>query len=228
MNHRVRLLVFSIAILPMVLQALRRRSPRATSLPRRSSLKHGAEAGRLTLDMYLEMETVSDPQLSPDGSQIIYTRGWIDKMNDKRESALWIMNADGTRNRFLVKGSGAQWSPTGDRIAFAAPGEPKGSQLFVRWMDAEGATSQVTRVEQSPTRRRVVARRHAARPSACCAEDRNTWTIKMPKAPARRQVDRGAAHRRAPASTGATAPASPTTATATSSSSRRSAGRRGS
>ena len=26
-------------------------------------------------------------------------------MNDKRESALWIMNADGSRNRFLVKGS---------------------------------------------------------------------------------------------------------------------------
>ena len=73
MNHRVRLLVFSIAILPIVLlTALRRRSPRAID--------------RLTLDMYLEMETVSDPQLSPDGSQIIYTRGWIDKMNDKRET----------------------------------------------------------------------------------------------------------------------------------------------
>jgi dipeptidyl aminopeptidase/acylaminoacyl peptidase len=96
---------------------------------------------RLTLDLYLEMETVSEPQLSPDGSQIIYTRGWIDKMNDRRESALWIMNADGSRNRFLVKGSGARWSPSGDRIAYTAQGEPKGSQVFVRWMDAEGATS---------------------------------------------------------------------------------------
>ena len=66
---------------------------------------------RLTLDTFLEMETVSDPQLSPDGAQIIYTRGWVDKMNDKRESALWIMNADGSRNRFLAKGSGARWSP---------------------------------------------------------------------------------------------------------------------
>ena len=27
-----------------------------------------------------EFETVSDPQISPDGSQIIYTRGWIDKV----------------------------------------------------------------------------------------------------------------------------------------------------
>ena len=78
-------------------------------------------------------------------------------MNDRRESALWIMNADGSRNRFLVNGSGARWSPTGDRIAYVATGEPKGTQIFVRWMDAEGATSQLTRVDQSPSRRRVVA-----------------------------------------------------------------------
>src|SRR5687768_17688517 len=107
-------------------------------------------ADRLTLDTFLEMETVSDPQLSPDGSQIIYTRGWVDKMNDRRESALWIMNADGSKNRFLSKGSNARWSPTGDRIAYTAPGEPRGSQVFVRWMDAEGATSQITRLEQAP------------------------------------------------------------------------------
>ena len=43
---------------------------------------------RLTLDLYLDMETVAEPQLSPDGTQIVYTRGWIDKINDKRESAL--------------------------------------------------------------------------------------------------------------------------------------------
>src|SRR5829696_5783932 len=110
-----------------------------------------SKSDRLTLDTFLEMETVSDPQLSPDGSQIIYTRGWVDKMSDSRESALWIMNADGTRNRLLGKGSGARWSPTGDRIAYTATGEPRGSQVFVRWMDAEGATSQVTRIEQSPS-----------------------------------------------------------------------------
>ena len=39
---------------------------------------------RLTLDMFLDMETAADPQLSPDGTTIIYTRGWIDKMNDRQ------------------------------------------------------------------------------------------------------------------------------------------------
>ena len=101
-----------------------------------------ARKDRLNLDLYFEMETVSEPQISPDGSQIIYTRGWIDKVNDRRESSLWIMNADGSRNRFLTKGSGARWSPSGDRIAYTSQGEPKGTQIFVRWMDAEGVAHQ--------------------------------------------------------------------------------------
>ena len=103
------------------------------------------------LDLYLEYETVSDPQISPDGSQIIYTRGWVDKQADRRETSLWVMNADGSKNRFLVRGSSARWSPTGDRIAYTAQGEPRGTQIFVRYMDAEGAASQITRVEKAPT-----------------------------------------------------------------------------
>jgi dipeptidyl aminopeptidase/acylaminoacyl peptidase len=142
-----------------------------------------AKSDRLNLDVYLDMETVAEPQLSPDGSQIIYTRGWIDKLNDRRESALWIMNADGSRNRFLTKGSGARWSPSGDRIAYTTQGEPKGTQIFVRWMDAEGATSQVTRVEQAPS---AIAWSPDGRQLsfAMLVEERNTWPIKMPKAPA--------------------------------------------
>ncbi len=105
---------------------------------------------KLSLGMYLDMESVSNPRISPDGSRIIYTLGWIDKMNDARESSLWIMDADGSRHRFLVEGSGARWSPDGTRIAYTARGEPEGSQIFVRWMDAEGATSQITRLEKSP------------------------------------------------------------------------------
>lgn len=108
------------------------------------------ETQRLSLDHYMDMESVSDPQISPDGSRIVYTRAWIDPVNDSRESALWMMNADGSRSRQLVDGGSAAWSPDGTRILYTAPGEPGGGQIWVRWMDAEGATSQITRLENGP------------------------------------------------------------------------------
>ena len=52
-------------------------------------------AQRLSLEHYLEMESAGNPQISPDGSTIVYTRGWIDKVNDRRESSLWTMGSDG-------------------------------------------------------------------------------------------------------------------------------------
>ncbi|MCZ6915895.1 MAG: S9 family peptidase [Gemmatimonadetes bacterium] len=105
----------------------------------------------LTVDHFLDMERVGSPQISPDGSQIVFTRSRVDKMADRWQSELWIMNADGSRKRFLTKGSGPRWSPDGTRIAYLAPADPGEAQIFVRWMDAEGATSQITRVEESPT-----------------------------------------------------------------------------
>jgi dipeptidyl aminopeptidase/acylaminoacyl peptidase len=105
----------------------------------------------LTVNHYLDWEQVADPQISPDGAQIIYTRRWVNKIEDRWDAGLWIMNADGSRNRFLVKGSNARWAPDGSRIAYFADGDPKGTQVFVRWMDAEGATSQVTHLSENPS-----------------------------------------------------------------------------
>src|SRR5215210_7219062 len=105
---------------------------------------------RLTLDLLLDWESVASPQLSPDGSQIIYTRRWTDKVNDRFESEVWIMNADGSKNRSLVKGSSPQWSPDGRRLAYVAMGQPSGAQIFVKWMDT-GEETQLTRLERSPS-----------------------------------------------------------------------------
>ena len=122
----------------------------AATLPSLASSQTAADTKTLTLEMYLDLESVSNPQISPDGARFVYTRGWVDKMNDRRESSIWIMNADGSKNHFLVDGSGPLWSPDGTRISYTASGEPEGSQIFVRWMDDEGATTQITRLEKGP------------------------------------------------------------------------------
>src|ERR687885_933498 len=73
-----------------------------------------------TVEKYLDYEQVADPQISPDGTQIVYTRRYVDKLNDRWESALWIVNVDASRHRFLLKGSNARWSPDGTRILYTA------------------------------------------------------------------------------------------------------------
>jgi dipeptidyl aminopeptidase/acylaminoacyl peptidase len=99
-----------------------------------------------------ELEFASDPQISPDGSQVAYLRNSIDIMTDKVRSRLWIVGVDGREHRPLtdpnVNTSSPRWSPDGKRLAYAARGE-KATQVFVRWMDS-GQTARLTNVTESP------------------------------------------------------------------------------
>ena len=136
----------------------------------------------LTAADVLDFEQVRDPRISPDGRRVVYTRRWVDRVEDEWRSALWIVEADGSRNRFLTEGSNARWSPDGSRILYLAEGEPRGQQVFVRWMDAEGAASQVTRVletphdpEWSPDGRSIAF--------VMLVPAEETWEIELPKPP---------------------------------------------
>src|SRR5258708_16778688 len=104
----------------------------------------------LTTEHWLDWERVSDAQISPDGARIVYTRQHVNRLEDKWESDLWIVNADGSQHRFLVKGGAARWSPDGKRLLYQGEGEPKGSQLFVRWVDVHGPATQITHITEAP------------------------------------------------------------------------------
>jgi hypothetical protein len=67
-----------------------------------------------------------------------------DKKRDKKD--IGAIDSPPGLERSLVEGSNARWSPTGDRLAYLAQGKPKGTQILVRYMDAEGAITQITHV----------------------------------------------------------------------------------
>lgn len=86
-----------------------------------------------------DMEYVSDPQISPDGSKIIYVRNYKDIMTDRNLSNLWIVNFDGTNNRPLTTGNQndfyPRWSNDGNKIIFKSNMQDEKVKLFMMWMD---------------------------------------------------------------------------------------------
>jgi dipeptidyl aminopeptidase/acylaminoacyl peptidase len=139
-------------------------------------------SNRISVEQYLDWEQVQSPQLSPDGNQVAFTRRWVDKMNDRWESSVWIMNADGNHLRQLVQGSDVKWSPDGKRIAYVARGEPSGQQIFVRWMDTEGASTQISHLTESPSGLEWAPDGKSIA-FLMSVPIRETWRIPMPAAP---------------------------------------------
>jgi dipeptidyl aminopeptidase/acylaminoacyl peptidase len=103
-----------------------------------------------TVGQYLELQSAASPKVSPDGTQVVYTRSLVDVQNDKPEQAIWIVGIDGRNHRFVAKGSGAVWSPDSKSIAYLGEGEPKGRQIFVLHLSVPGPATQITRGQQDP------------------------------------------------------------------------------
>lgn len=94
---------------------------------------------------YYRLQTISNPQLSPDAKWVLYGLSSIDSAKDKRNSDLWMVSWDGKENVQLTNGPGsessAKFSPDGKYISFIASrgGETKDekrSQVYL--MDRRG------------------------------------------------------------------------------------------
>lgn len=110
------------------------------------------EDERFRLADVFELEWASDPQISPDGEQVVYVRNFMDVMKDVRRSNLWIVGVDGTQHRPLTTGNendrSPRWSPDGTRLAYVSSTNGS-SQLYMRWMDT-GTTAKLTNLTSSP------------------------------------------------------------------------------
>ena len=95
------------------------------------------------------LEYASDPQISPDGKRVVYTRNAMDIMTDRVRGRLWTIDTDGKNHRPLlddsVKASGARWSRDGRRLAYVVSGK-SGSELVVRWAGS-GETARIAQLE---------------------------------------------------------------------------------
>ncbi len=104
------------------------------------------------LDVF-QLEYVSDPQISPDGTQVVYRRNGFDIMKDKAKGNLWIVNIDGTSNRKLtsreVSESQARWSPSGNRIAFVSATN-EGAEVYMYWIKT-GQIAKLSQLEKTPS-----------------------------------------------------------------------------
>ena len=118
-----------------------------------SALALSAQPKVLDKETFYDMETISGSHISPDGSNIVFSRGFVDKMKDQDRSSLWIIDYAGTKLRELSSGpwrdSAPVWSPDGKRIAFLSDRDGT-TQIHVMWADTR-ETLQLTRVERTPT-----------------------------------------------------------------------------
>ncbi len=100
-----------------------------------------------------ELEFAADPQISPDGDEIVYVRSFMDIMTDRPRQNLWIVDSDGSDHRPLMTGqqnfSSPRWSPDGSMLLYIASDENEQRQLFLRWMDT-GQTAMLTHLQRSP------------------------------------------------------------------------------
>jgi dipeptidyl aminopeptidase/acylaminoacyl peptidase len=85
-----------------------------------------------------DLEYVSNPQISPDGKQVIYERNYFDIQTDRKYSNLWIINTDGSNNRPLTTGNqsdfNARWSRDQKTIFYRSNADGS-TQIYKMWLD---------------------------------------------------------------------------------------------
>lgn len=112
--------------------------------------------GKMTPEILVTLSKVSSPQLSPDGSRILYVVGYTDIAKNAGNSELFVMNADGSGRTQLTRDpesiSNAVWADGGQSVMYISGGQIWKAEFrdgvtpslgkCVRISDVEGGISQ--------------------------------------------------------------------------------------
>ena len=98
----------------------------------------------ITIDDYFQIQTVHDPQLSPDAHWVAYTVDKSSLKTDKNESRLWMIPASGGDALPMtaegVSSSHPRWSPDGKFLAFLSERNEGKTQVWL--LDRQGGEAQ--------------------------------------------------------------------------------------
>ena len=139
----------------------------------------------LDKETYFQMESVTNPEISPDGTQIVFSRGWTDVMKDQSQANLWLVDVKGQRPRELTQGawrdSAPAWSPDGKRIAFIS--DRSGTkQIHVMWVDTH-EVSQLSHLDRAPANLRWSPDSKWIAFTAAIPDETNLLPVHLPKVP---------------------------------------------
>ncbi|MFL5808601.1 MAG: S9 family peptidase [Flavisolibacter sp.] len=85
-------------------------------------------------DIY-RLQTLGDPQISPDGEWVAYTLSSIDSAKDRRNTDIWMISWDGKQSVQLTNSpdgeSSPRWSPDGKYLSFTAARQGSTSQVWL-------------------------------------------------------------------------------------------------
>ncbi len=151
-----------------------------------ASSSHSQSSDKLELLDVFNLEYVSDPQISPDGKQVVYTRNFKDVMTDKSHSNLWMVDFDGNNNRPLTVGNQSdyapRWSKDGSKLVYLSNQADDKVKLYLMWMDTRQSVA-LTNTAMAP---RNVSWSHDGKAlvfTQFVAESKSSL-IKMPAKPA--------------------------------------------
>lgn len=107
--------------------------------PAMASAQAELSPNRFTAARVFDLEYAADPQISPDGSAIVYVRQSMDVQTDRIRGDLWLIDTASGDHRPLVSGgpsaTSPRWSPDGTKLLYSTSTDNK-PDLRIRYMDS--------------------------------------------------------------------------------------------